>query len=185
MKNYQKGFVTPLVIALVVIVLVGGAYLYMQSTRVCPSWGCGASPIKVADQLYSNSEFSIQYPDGWKVVESPDTNSVIFQAPSSTSTAVNQFQILVVPTDMSKKTQNASGRIAGYEQVLGNKLEKNMISVDGQSATLLSLSDDTVPIHTMQIIFDKGNYTYDISESGSTYYNSIEFTQFYQSFHAN
>ena len=90
MKNSQKGFIVPLIIAIVVILIAGGAYLayknekgqteqaeqtnnqFLASTTVNTNVGISgttASSTSTALQTYSNSKygFSIQYPASMRV----------------------------------------------------------------------------------------------------------------------
>ncbi len=72
MKNYQKGFVIPLVIAIIVLLVIGGsAYIYSKNKEVVLENNLNATPILPPEgfESYSNKVFSAFYPKGWKVTE--------------------------------------------------------------------------------------------------------------------
>ena len=205
MKNRQKGFVVPLVIAIVALLVVAGAaYFYVQSTRVCPAWGCNGPHVKdissststtqqsSSDQssaeisnwkTYTDVHFSVQYPLGWSTVESSDGNTVTF-TPPTTGGNDGLFSVSIKPID--NKLANIAGTIAGYTQLFGSRLQKSTVKINiGQSATVLSVNDNSTPsnpINFMKIIFALNGKFYTISESGLTYYNSPVFTKLYTSF---
>lgn len=86
MKNSQKGFIVPLVITLVALVIGGGAYVYIknmevsqtsiaentQDTNLAPTVDTGAllqTEETAGWETHVNKEigFSFKYPQGWKV----------------------------------------------------------------------------------------------------------------------
>jgi hypothetical protein len=98
--------------------------------------------------------------------------------------SANSFEVSIEPID--NKRANVAGMVAAYSQLFGSKMQKSSLRLSsGQSATVLSMSDDSVPIHAMKIFFALNGNFYTISEGGPTYYNSPTFTQFYNSFEIN
>lgn len=73
MKTYHKGFVTPLLLALIAILLLGGgAYVYMQKNQanqpvIENSTATSAANQYVGWNTYTNTQYgySIKYPNNW------------------------------------------------------------------------------------------------------------------------
>lgn len=78
MKTIQKGFVTPLLLAIIGILLIGGgAYVYMQQKS--------ANQPEVANQTadwktYTNTKdgYQLKYPADWQTEEKPSVSIRIF-----------------------------------------------------------------------------------------------------------
>lgn len=62
--NYQKGFIAPLLVVLVAILLIGGAYSYVQSNRTVTQQATGL-------KTYQNKKygFKFEYPQNWELYQ--------------------------------------------------------------------------------------------------------------------
>ena len=96
MKNKQKGFVIPIVIAIVALLVLGGGYVFYSYQKGC--FGCNKGeptkslgdiinniPIstttnKTSDwKVYTNTQygFEVKYPSDWKITDKSMTDSTI------------------------------------------------------------------------------------------------------------
>lgn len=156
-NNYQKGYVVPLIIAIVVLVL-GGSYVYYktQSNKAKSNLPADLTDTTIvttsSDQTsdwktYKNDKFgfSFEYPDTWAIQNKTDdssgvTSGVIFNSPQGTTLL----------------TVNNPIREIGYEG--GTAIKNEKIVIGGQSFTKVTLKNENnnVSIH---LTWNKSNWS--------------------------
>jgi hypothetical protein len=131
MKNnskFNRGFIVPLIVAIVAVLIAGGAYMIWRNNNVSTVTNDSANvsttnttnsgqSVETANNvsistptpnnnwetyISTSTDFSIQYPQGWMVTEyqSPALGfQVTFSSPSSTPTETNLFGVKVYGAD--------------------------------------------------------------------------------------
>ena len=119
--------------------------LNSQTTTVAPA----SSDPTSNWQFYNDTEFSIKYPAGWTASKlTTQNNGVIFIAPTSGPNHVSDFGAECAPT---ANNNNPDAVVAAYTKILGNKLQKTNVTVDGVNAVRLDINDPSAPTHGTKV----------------------------------
>jgi predicted small secreted protein len=187
--NKQKGFVLPLVIAIMGLIIVAGSiYIYKNNTTkarivsATVNTDATTSQPNVLDnrmpgwQSYSNTDFNIQYPPEWSVNDLKPTvstgdHTVIFKSPNSTTT---KPILLSVESWESFGPRSAAAQIEQFSNLKYNRPDKSSVVLGLISAVKFT---DKV-INGSWIIFEKDGYTYTLS---SRNVDTATFQSFYKS----
>ena len=192
MKNKQKGFVLPLLIGIIALLVIGGGIYVYESKKVeTPIIDTKAvqvdqtQPVVTQNnasgwQTYSYTDsrnaFSFQYPSGWNLKDLKPTTStgdhtVIIESPDSTTQKPITWQ--------SVGLRSTTAQIAQFSNLTYNKPEKSMVTIGTISAT--EFNDNS--IDGSWIIFEKNGYTYTVSSrnvdmaSFEKFYGSLTFSK--------
>ena len=201
MKNKQKGFVTPLLIGIIVILIIGGAiYFYenkkaeapislntgtQQSNTIVPVNSQGdASGWQTYSYNDSYNNFSVQYPSGYVITDQKPQNpktsdhTIIFRSPNWTQTKPISFAL---ETWQAEGARTAAAQISMFSNpTYGSGLEKSNVNIGTISAVEFTDSKDPSRKASF-LIFEKNGYTYTISETNiddatfQKFYNSLSF----------
>ena len=178
--NYQKGFSLAAMIMAIAAFLGIGAHV-TNNMQVKTTDSTAVQTSTTSDwKTYTGSNFSIQYPAGWTITNS--SSGVVFVSPQAQPNSADQFSVSVSPIDTTKTGGTSAGVVSNYAKTLGNKVQTSSVMIGDQSGTLMTILDPGAPVHSMEVLFDKGGMRYAIMEQGVNHFNSPEFTKFYQSF---
>jgi len=178
MNNLQKGFVVPLLIGIIALLVIGGGvYIYENKKIEVPTVDTAVTQPNQNQQIatqnnasgwqtysYSDSSntFSFQYPSGWVLTDlKPKTptsdHTVIIKSPDSTS---QKPTLLSVETWQSVGLRSTTAQITQFSNLKSVKLVKSTVDIGSISGT--KFTGDTTNDGSF-IIFEKNGYNYTIS----------------------
>jgi len=206
MKNTQKGFIVPLVIGLVVVLLAGGAYLAYKnekgqvdeaaqtasqvaaqsdqtSTKGSGALNVASSISTTSWKVYTESDFTISYPSNLNPYSSTSGN-LIFTSFAQSSTSESSLNVI-----LTKNSPVSADAYASQFLGLSNKTGSSVVfkkeadaAVGGLTAHVVSDYPVKAGVGGTHVIFQKGNDMYEIVGSGD-YATGPIFKEFYSSFH--
>jgi hypothetical protein len=101
MKNYQKGFVVPLLISIIAILIIGGGVYIYSNKKVenntpvvvnsnLPAQSNQTSTTTSDWKTYTNTTYgySIKYPADWKINEDTSPRNISWSSPKTTAESV-------------------------------------------------------------------------------------------------
>ena len=203
MKNTQKGFVIPLIIAIVAILVAGGAYVAYKNGKVgqgeqtnqasaTSTTSAAMSSTTMYDNVHTNaintwktyigSDFTVEYPSNLTPYSSVSGN-LIFTSFAESSTSESTLNIILTRNSPVSADTYTSQFLDLSKKPGGTVVFQKgpSVIVDGLDANVVSDLPVKIGIGGTHIIFQKGNDMYEIVGSGD-YGGGPVLQEFYSSF---
>lgn len=193
MKNTQNGFIIPLLIAIVAIVLVGGgSYALIKnkatvnatstaavgtssSTTESPTTSASTAPSgKIGVSVYTNKAFSVNYPTSWSITENPSSANVCNPSVVFSQNPLPKQSTGASSTDYARFLSNSGSVLA----VAGGALGGNAPSIATIKAQLSAFGSIDVTSRLAKMYFSNEDITVTGAKFDGSSQNSMESISF-------